>query len=454
MMLSKNPATGQLIKQIGVFDQAQTEVCLHESQQAFAHWKEVALDTRLQKVKVLGQLLNTKKHELAKLMTLEMGKLIKESVSEIEKCVWLCDYYVEHASSHLQDEMIVTDFSRSYISYQPLGVILGIMPWNFPFWQVFRFAIPTLLAGNTALLKHASNVPQCALILEQLFNEAGFDQGVFQTLLIKGSDMAFVIEHEAVKAVSLTGSTQAGKRVAQTAGACLKKCVLELGGSDPYLIRADADLNQAIDKCVTSRLLNAGQSCIGAKRFIVERTVLDPFVEGMLERFQHRSYGDPMDKTTGLAPLATEEIRTTLHQQVSKTVELGGRCLMGGSLPDEQGYFYPPTILCDLTENMPAYHEELFGPVACVYAVDSLEEALHLANQSQFGLGAAIFSKNIQEAEHIARNYLDSGSCFVNDFVKSDPRLPFGGIKHSGFGRELSYLGIREFTNIKTVCVE
>jgi len=384
---------------------------------------------------------------------MEMGKPILESHAEIEKCAWVCNYYSENGENFLAPQIIETDASKSYVTFQPLGVILAVMPWNFPFWQVFRFAAPTLMAGNVGILKHSSNVSGCALAIEQIFRDADFPNNAFRTLLINSKKVDPVIENSAVKAVTLTGSTPAGKAVASKAGAMLKKTVLELGGSDPYIILEDADLQKAVNSCSFSRLLNAGQSCIAAKRFVVVKSVLREFQSLLIQKMQNVSWGDPFDENTSLGPMARIDLRDELHQQVVKSVELGANLLLGGQIPPGKGAFYPPTILTDVKSGMPAFDEELFGPVAAIVPAKNENEAIQLANNSVFGLGAAVFTKDIARGEKIAAEMLAAGSCFVNDFVKSDPRLPFGGIKQSGYGRELSDFGIREFVNIKTVYV-
>jgi succinate-semialdehyde dehydrogenase/glutarate-semialdehyde dehydrogenase len=387
-------------------------------------------------------------------MAVEMGKVLREGIAEIEKCAWVCDYYAVNAENFLENEIFETDFSKSYVSYQPLGTILAVMPWNFPFWQVFRFAAPTLMAGNTAVLKHASNVPGCSVAIEDLFREAGFPENAFRSLLIKSNQVEAVIKHRAVKGVSLTGSTPAGKSVASIAGNALKKCVLELGGSDPYLILEDADLKSAAEICSAGRLLNAGQSCIGAKRFIVIDKVYSEFLEYFTHEMNNAVFGDPCDSETTMGPLARTNLRDELHQQVADSVQKGAEVVIGGAIPERKGAYYPPTILENVKPGMPAYDEELFGPVASVIRVKDEKEAIRVANDTVFGLGAAVFTKDVKRGERIAETQLQAGCCFVNDFVKSDPRLPFGGIKESGFGRELSSHGIKEFMNVKTVVLK
>jgi succinate-semialdehyde dehydrogenase/glutarate-semialdehyde dehydrogenase len=384
-------------------------------------------------------------------MALEMGKPIKDGIAEAEKCAWVCDYYAENAEKFLEDEVIETDATKSYVSYQPLGVVLAIMPWNFPFWQVFRFAAPSLMAGNVGLLKHASNVFGCALAIEDVFTQAGFPKNTFRSLLVGSSNVNKIIDHPLIKAVTLTGSVPAGKAVARKAGAVLKKTVLELGGSDPYLILEDADLENAARVCALSRLINSGQSCIAAKRFIVVEQIQDKFEEFLIKEMKKYKMGDPLDETTQIGPQSRFDLRDALHKQVTKSIEKGARCILGGEIPNNKGAFYPPTILTNVKKGMPAYEEELFGPVASIITVKNEDEAIEVANDSIFGLGASIFTKNIQKGNKIARENIQAGCCFVNTYVRSDPRLPFGGIKESGYGRELSYHGIKEFVNIKTV---
>ncbi|RMI03532.1 MAG: NAD-dependent succinate-semialdehyde dehydrogenase, partial [Calditrichaeota bacterium] len=379
---------------------------------------------------------------------------IREGRAEAEKCAWVCDYYAEKTEEFLQPEFIPTDAGKSYVTFNPLGVVLAVMPWNFPFWQVFRFAAPALMAGNVAVLKHASNVPGCALAIEEIFREVGFPENVFRTLLVGSPRVEQIIEHPLVKAVTLTGSTPAGRAVARKAGEMLKKTVLELGGSDPYLILEDADLSATVATCVASRLINSGQSCIAAKRFIVVEAIREEFEQQFVELMRTKTMGDPLDEGTDIGPQARHDLRDELHRQVVQSLEKGARCLLGGEIPPGKGAFYPPTVLTDVRPGMPAFDEETFGPVAAIIPVRDEAEAIQVANNSPFGLGAAVFSRDVARAERIAAEELEAGCCFVNAFVKSDPRLPFGGIKESGYGRELSHYGIKEFLNIKTVYIK
>jgi succinate-semialdehyde dehydrogenase/glutarate-semialdehyde dehydrogenase len=420
---------------------------------AFADWKARAFSERAELMKKAAGVLRGKAGEFARLMALEMGKPVRDGRPEIEKCAWVCDHYAEQAEAMLSPEIIATDAGKSYVTFQPLGVVLAVMPWNYPFWQVFRFAVPALMAGNAGVLKHSANVPGCALAIEDVFRQAGFPESIFQTLMIGGDRVEKVIENPLVKAVTLTGSKVAGQAVAATAGRLLKKSVLELGGSDPYIVLEDANLEAAAAACAASRLLNSGQSCIAAKRFVVVEAVRHSFEALLVDQMRAKKMGDPMAESVEIGPQARFDLRDDLHRQVRQSVEKGARCLLGGKLPDGPGAFYPPTVLTDVHKGMPAYDEETFGPVAAVIGVKDEKEAIRVANDTVFGLGAAVFTRDIARGERIAATALDAGSCFVNTFVKSDPRLPFGGIKESGYGRELSHYGIKEFVNIKTVCV-
>jgi len=387
-------------------------------------------------------------------MALEMGKPLPQGRAEAEKCAWVCDYYAETAERFLAPEEIATDASRSYVAFAPLGPVLAVMPWNFPLWQVFRFAAPALMAGNAGLLKHAGNVSGCALALERVIHDAGFPPALFRALLIPSARVGQVLEAREIAAVTLTGSTPAGQAVAAKAGALLKKTVLELGGSDAYVVLEDADLEATAEACAAARLINGGQSCIAAKRFVVVEPVRARFEKRLAERMQARRMGDPLREDTDIGPQARRDLRDQLHEQVAKSVAAGARLVLGGSVPEGPGAFYPPTVLTGVGPGMPAYDEELFGPVAAVIAARDEGDAMRIANDSPFGLGGAIFTRDAARGERLAREAMEAGSCFVNAGVKSDPRLPFGGIKQSGYGRELSHFGIREFVNIKTVYVK
>ena len=451
---SINPATGELIRTYPEMTPQQFNEIVDLSHRTFLEWKQTTFSHRASLMKKAGEILQSKKAEYAEMMTLEMGKTLSQGRAEVEKCAWVCDFYADQAETFLSPEVVQTDASKSFVAFQPLGVVLAIMPWNFPFWQVFRFAAPALMAGNAGLLKHASNVSGCALQIEQIFRDAGFPADLFRTLLVSGSKVSAVIEHPHVKAVTLTGSTPAGKSVAEKSGSLLKKTVLELGGSDPYIILEDANLESTVDTCVTSRLINAGQSCIAAKRFIVVESLRAKFEEMFVQKMKNKRMGDPMEPNVDLGPQAKEDLRNDLHKQVQQSIEMGARVLLGAKLPDGKGAFYPPTVLTDVKKGMPAHDEELFGPVAAIISAKDEEDAIRIANDSPFGLGAAVFTQDIARGERIAAERIEAGCCFVNAFVKSDPRLPFGGIKESGYGRELSHFGIREFVNIKTVYVK
>ncbi len=453
-MQSINPYSGEAIKNYPEYTSEEVNSIIIQVDSAFQQWKLTTFEHRSNLMKNLQSQLLEKKEELARTMVSEMGKVLREAVGEIEKCALVCSFYANNAQSFLINEPIKTEAAESYISYQPIGTVLAVMPWNFPFWQVFRFLAPALMAGNTGVLKHAANVPGCALAIEQLVREAGFPENVFRTLLISSSKVKQVIENPLIKAVTLTGSTPAGKAVASAAGSVLKKSVLELGGSDPYLILEDADIETAARLCVTSRLLNAGQSCIGAKRFIIADKIYDAFESEFVRLMSNATFGDPLNSQTTIGPLARPDLRDELHQQVVKSCEMGAKVLLGGFIPEGKGAFYPPTVLSNVVPGMSAYNEELFGPVAVLFRVTTEEEAIRIANDTLFGLGAGVFTGDIAKGKQLAEKGLKAGCVFVNDFVKSDPRLPFGGIKESGYGRELSAVGIREFVNIKTIVVK
>jgi succinate-semialdehyde dehydrogenase / glutarate-semialdehyde dehydrogenase len=454
VFFSANPFTEEKLGSFKEINSCEANEIVIKTHQAFLGWKRISVEERASFVTNLAKILKKNANSYAEIITKEMGKPIKQATAEVEKCALLCEYYASTAKNFLAVQIIKTEAKKSYIAFEPLGVVLGIMPWNFPFWQVFRFAIPALLAGNVCLLKHAANVWHCALKIEEIFNQAGFFSDVFHTLLIGKEKVHEIIENSLVKGVAFTGSVQAGSLVAKKSGEKIKKTVLELGGSDAYVVLGDADIKNAAKICVKSRMLNSGQSCIAAKRFIVVEQVYRKFKELVVMEMKQKKMGDPMDENIDLGPLARKDLRDELHQQVKNSINMGARCLLGGKIPLRKGYFYPPTVLCDVKKGMPAYDEELFGPVAVILQAKDEKDAIAIANDSNFGLGAAVFTNNIKRGQEIAQTELDAGSCFVNDFVRSDPRLPFGGVKQSGYGRELSEFGLKEFVNIKTIYVQ
>jgi len=451
---SYNPFNDELIRQYPVDDKDRVLEKIARSKAAFEKWSQTSHRQRAAYLKALSDYLLKNKHRLAEIATLEMGKPIAQSLAELEKSAGALKYYSENGSRFLEEEIVTTEAQKAYVTFQPLGTILAIMPWNFPYWQVFRAMGPVLMAGNTLLLKHASNVTGCALAIEKAMDEAGIPDFVFQTLVIPSADVASVIADPAVKAVTFTGSTSAGAQVAATAAGHLKKQVLELGGSDAYVILEDADMAKAVELCVQSRLNNSGQSCINAKRFVVVQSQLNTFASEMAKQMQQRKMGDPLDAATQIGPMARKDLRAELHRQVAKSIEMGARAICGGFIPEGAGAFYPPTVLIGVTKGMPAYEEELFGPVAAIIEAQDEADAIAIANDSAFGLGGAVFSRDTERAEKIAATQIQAGSVFVNDYVRSDARLPFGGIKQSGYGRELGYYAIREFVNIKTISVK
>lgn len=454
MLTAVNPTTGQVLKTYPIDDEKKVQKALNKADKAFRTWKEASFKERGTVLKNIAKALRADKVKLAELATAEMGKPIGQSMDEVEKCARTLDFYAQNGARFLADEVIGTDARKSFVSYRPLGVVLAIMPWNFPYWQVFRAMAPTLMAGNTMVLKHASNIPGCALAIEKIIRKSGAPDGLFQTLLVPSSQVEPIIAHPAVAAVTLTGSTEAGKKVAATAGAHLKKQVLELGGSDAYIVLDDADLDVAIEVSVRGRLVNSGQSCVAAKRFVVVKSMRKAFEERFVAAMQAATYGDPMDRSNRIGPMARHDLRDQLHQQVQQSVAKGAKVLCGGFVPEGAGAFYPPTVLSNVKKGMPAYDEELFGPVASVIEAKNEDDAFRIANDSIYGLGGGIFSKDRKRAERLAALKLDAGNCFVNEHVHSDPHLPFGGVKQSGYGRELGVFGIREFVNIKTVFIK
>ena len=447
-----NPTTGEKLKEFSPFDDAEIEKRLKRAEDAFRKYRRTTFTERSELLHAVTELLFQEKEKFAEIVTLEMGKLFRDSVAEIEKCARGCRFYAENGERFLEDEPAQTDAAESYVQYQPLGPVLAIMPWNFPFWQVFRFAAPALFAGNVGLLKHASNVPQCALAIEEIFCRAGFDDGVFQTLLIEPEQVKKLIVDPRVKAVTLTGSDKAGSAVASTAAGEIKKSVLELGGSDGFIVMPSADFERALSTAVKARTINTGQSCIAAKRFIIADQIYDEFLDQFVARMRALKIGDPMDETTEIGPLATEQILQDVHDQVQKTIAAGAKLLTGGNRIHGPGFFYEPTVFVDVPKESPAYREEVFGPVAAVFRVRDAHDAMELANDTTFGLGSSAWTNDPEEQELFASD-LDTGMVFINAMVASDPRLPFGGVKHSGFGRELGAAGIREFTNTKTIWI-
>jgi succinate-semialdehyde dehydrogenase/glutarate-semialdehyde dehydrogenase len=448
-----NPATDEVLATYDEMTPASVGQIIGEVNEAFLAWRRIPFPERATPMRRAAEILRAEASELAHLMAREMGKPVRDGVAEAQKCALTCDFYAENAARFLAREPIKTEAGNSFVAFNPLGVVLAVMPWNFPFWQVFRFAAPGLMAGNGAVLKHASNVPGCALAIEDIFRRAGFPANLFRTLVIGSGRVETVIEHPLIRAATLTGSGAAGRAIARQAGGLLKKTVLELGGSDPYLVLEDADPEFAATVCTKARLINSGQSCIAGKRFIVVDAIRHDFEDRFVEQMAAARVGDPFKEDTRVGPLARRDLRDTLHRQVEASVAKGARCLLGGVIPEGRGAYYPPTVLTDVRAGMPAYDEELFGPVAAIIPVKNEEEAIAAANDSSFGLGAAVITRDSSRGERIAAELIESGCVFVNDAVRSDPRLPFGGIKESGYGRELSGYGIKEFVNIKTVWV-
>ncbi len=449
---SINPTTGETLKTFSALSAAQIEEKLQLAADTFHEYRRTPFADRSRMMQRAAEILENEKHELGKLMTTEMGKPIKAAVSEAEKCAWVCRYYAENAEHHLADQIVETNAKKSYVRFQPLGPVLAVMPWNFPFWQVFRFAAPALMAGNVGLLKHASNVPQCALAIEEIFTRAGFPKGAFQTLLIGSDAVEKILNDPRVTAATLTGSEPAGSSVASIAGKQIKKTVLELGGSDPFIVMPSANLDEAVTTAVKARTINNGQSCIAAKRFIVASEIYDEFERKFVSQMQALRIGDPMEELTEIGPLATPQIVNDLEEQVKKAVATGAHVLTGGKRLSRPGNFFEPTVLVNVDIAAPVSCEEIFGPVAMLFRVEDIDEAIRIANATQFGLGSAAWTNDPSEQARFIEE-LEAGSVFINGMVASDPRLPFGGVKNSGYGRELAEFGIREFVNIKTVWI-
>jgi succinate-semialdehyde dehydrogenase/glutarate-semialdehyde dehydrogenase len=447
---SVNPTTGETVREFSPIDSQELEAKLTKAERAFRSHRHSSFADRTRWLSSAADLLEKEKSSLARTMTLEMGKLLRAAEDEITKCVRGCRFYAENAEQFLAEQNVETESARNFVRYEPMGPVLAVMPWNFPFWQVFRFAAPALMAGNVALLKHAANVPQCALAIERIFKEAGFEEGVFQTLLIETEQVRSVIDDPRVKAITLTGSERAGSEVASAAARQIKKSVLELGGSDPFIVMPSADLSVAVKTGVAARVQNTGQSCIAAKRFILSEKIYDAFVSEFVAKMRALKVGDPLDPETEIGPLASEAILEGVDEQVKKSVKAGAKLLTGGKRLERPGFFYEPTVVADIPRESPAYTEEIFGPVACIFRVNTAADAIRVANDTSFGLGATAWTTNDAEKELFARQ-LEAGMVFINSMVASDPRLPFGGAKRSGFGRELGAEGIREFVNIKTV---
>jgi succinate-semialdehyde dehydrogenase / glutarate-semialdehyde dehydrogenase len=450
---SVSPLTGELLREFEQHSDDTVENKIALAAATFREYRKTPFATRAAMMVRAAEILDKEKDTFGRTMTQEMGKTLKSAVQEAEKCALGCRYYAENAERFLADEEAKTNATRSFVRYQPIGPVLAVMPWNFPFWQVFRFAAPALMAGNVGLLKHASNVPQCALAIEDVFRRAGFAEGVFQTLLIGSDRVNKVIADRRIAAVTLTGSVGAGISVATAAGKAIKKSVLELGGSDPFVVMPSADFDRAVETAVQARVINNGQSCIAAKRFIVHQQIADEFEKKFVSRMASLKVGDPMDKDTDVGPLATAEVLQGLEEQVNKTVEMGARVLLGGKRLDRKGNFFAPTVLADIPKGSPAFEDELFGPVVSLYRAKDMSHAIEIANDSIFGLGACAWTNDLSERE-LFINEIEAGLAFINGMVASDPRMPFGGVKHSGYGRELSYYGIREFVNVKAVSIQ
>ncbi len=449
-----NPSTEETVASYPETPYDETLNMIESAQRAFRSWSHRPISERAQLVKNVAKILRERKNELARLIAIEMGKPLAQGEMEAEKSAWGCEYYAEHAERFLAREAVVTDASKSFIAYEPMGVIFAVMPWNFPFWQIFRFMPALWMSGNAVILKHAPNVCGCARAMEEITKAAGLPENIFNILFAPVDAIPGVIAHPSVQAVTFTGSPKTGRVIAMEAAKHLKKCVLELGGSDPYVVLEDADLELTAQTCVTARLINAGQSCIAAKRLIVVESIRKQFEELILEKMKSKTYGDPVEGTFDIGPMARKDLRDALHDQVGRSVRHGARLVLGGQVPARKGWFYPPTVLTGVEKGMAAFDEETFGPAAAIISAKDADDAIRLANDTSFGLGAAIFTRDTARGEHLASKYLQAGSCFVNAFVKSDPRLPFGGMKQSGYGRELGIFGIREFVNVKSIFIK
>jgi len=451
-MKSINPTNGELLKEYAEYSTIEVEDIINEVDKTWHIWKNTTFSYRKNLMLNAANVLREHKTEFAITMSLEMGKPLSESLAEIEKSAWVCGYYAQEAENILADELIASDASKSFVSFEPIGIVLAVMPWNFPFWQVFRFAAPALMAGNAAVLKHASNVQGCAADIEKVFQLAGFSPNLFRNLVVKSNQVEKIIKNPKIKACTLTGSEYAGSQVAMISGKQIKKLVLELGGADAFIILKDADIDKAAKVAVQARMLNNGQSCIAAKRFIIDETILTDFISLVNKELDSLKIGNPLEKGIQVGPLARADLREEIHAQVDQTVKQGATLIRGGKFIEEKGYFYEPTIIGNLKPGMKLYSEESFGPVFSIFTFKNEEEAIQLANDSEFGLGGSLWTKDLVKAEKLARQ-IESGGIFINGLTKSDPRLPFGGIKKSGYGRELSHYGIKEFVNIKTIWI-
>ena len=449
-----NPATGHAGKSYDETTLGEALAAAAAARKAFASWRPTSFAERSRILRKAGEILRSRKDDFARLMTEEMGKTVTDGRAEIEKCAFQCDWFADHAQEYLANEPVDFDGEEAFVTFNPIGIVLAVMPWNFPFWQVFRFVAPSLMAGNGALLKHASNVPGCALAIEKVLHEAGVPHDLFRTLLLPSRDVEALIKDGNVAAVTLTGSVAAGRSVATAAGSVLKKCVLELGGSDAYVVLEDADIEAAAKVCATARMVNGGQSCIAGKRFVVVQSILKQFEEALVKAMGSYQMGDPDRPETKLGPMVSVKARDDIHAQVTKSIEHGARLLLGGKVPDRAGAWYPATVLSNVRKGQPAHDEEVFGPVAAVIAAQDEADAIRIANDSEFGLGSGVITPDLDRGRRIAAEELEAGMSFVNENVRSDPRAPFGGVKHSGYGRECAAFGIREFTNIKTVHVK